>query len=1794
MKIVKLSDLDSEERKKLIEEEQNRINQRNQERVNIQQQANTDFYNQIAKTGAYQNRGTTSLGILRKLYKNNGVTENSLDNYYNAHKNDNQKPMWDRIKESANNSLKQTTINMTGNPMLSLFGNVNKNVSKFITNEQKDKVGYIGKRTGAGVIQNITGIGQAGLTDLANQANKGKDKNVTDMIGDIAKSFTNFSNPISKINPIQTGINTFKTLADKDKNILQKGVSLTTGGISDTINQILPGKNVINSTTQLLGKINPNTSDTLLKYTDIISKPSEDINKRLDKEGQKYDTITNMLAGTGQTIGNMIPSIALSTINPTAGLGLMGLSAKGQATKEALVKGADLETAVKIGDTKGIVEIGTEMISGGVNIFGKGAIDDLVEKGIINKVKNKVGKQLVQWGVDNAGEVAEELISDVVGTIIDKGTTDPDAKYTWKDFGETATSTILSTTILNLITGGLTGGNINNIQQNVEKNQNNTQENQSSQQITQPQNNLSQNQSSEQIKAVETLKQEIQNSNLPNEDKTNMIDYINNNNIDQNTYKDMRQTIDNANKAIESNQEMLYNNSNESESDINGYTRNINERGNGIYKKQENQTNREYSWEEYNKWEESIKPISESILTDNEKQSISRAKSEHNKDIVIYNENDNDNIYSGGASQKTKNKIVISKQKAETFGLDKMIFHENVESDILHNDTTRDILSPVIDLIIKDDSFNLQKERFWSNQEGNIPSNELIAKDILCDRFSEIKSGEKLDYENVLSSLTNSNIDMSLSNYYKQVYGKELNINTQELEKSSSNILPKNQSLDALTNDINQQEIAKLPERKERKHYKSIMQSQYTSDEARSISKKMMGIDTYVPESNTKQLERADKRIELGGADSELNSLMSRSMTGGNIKADDIAVGERLIQYYSKIGDKAKLQDAIQATAMAGTTAGQTVQAMSLLNHQTPEGQAIWLQRSVEKMNETLKKNRGQNAEQFNLTPDMLDKIVNSKDSEQLQQNLNDVYEELGQQVTKSTLEKVDSWRYFSMLANPRTHIRNIVGNKAMGLTQQTKNKLAGTIEGIVSKINPKMERTHTIVPSSKEVKEFAKNDIKNVADRLGLSENKYNPKTRLQNSMRTFKSDILEKTIGKAFSLNDMALEAEDGWGLKAGYRKALAEYMTANGLTENNITDKQLAKARNYAVEEAKRATFHQDSQLATLINQLSNKNKFTKYTTDAILPFVKTPINVAKSGIEYSPVGLVKSAVLDTARLRKGDITINQYIDNISKGLTGTGIAMVGYALANCGILKASGGDDSDKESYDESIGKQTYSIQIGDNTYSLDWLAPSGIPLFIGAEISEMANSKSEEKVSSSDEDSEYNKLLNTGTNLLNAMANAMNPMTEMSMLSGLTSALSSYEQGSAQMIATIGTNSIKSYVNQFFPTVLGQIAKTTDEYDRSTTSTKSGVVPKAIDSTKNQIMAKIPGLRQKLPTKTDIWGNDIKQSENIIQRGAENAILPWTRKNISTNNIDTELTKLYEATGESSILPDSFDKTLTISGQKYRLTNKEYSEYKKSYSKISYELIDKFVSSKEYDKLTDNEKQKAIENIYTYAKETNKVKYARNNNKTIKTTTLYDTMSSLGSTQSKSEYLLYLSKIDQTTKEKRETGELKESQGLKNTDKIKILLDTKLTDNEKEKVYKNSINSEDKKINYLVDKMDFPVIQYLKYKQQNFENDKDQDGETISGTKKQKVVNYLRNISDSQLPFKYKEIICKMEGVSKINGVKNLDSDVVRTINNYTTMNYDEKKELLKSLGYKVDKNGRIQSQIMLPIKKAVK
>lgn len=954
---------------------------------------------------------------------------------------------------------------------------------------------------------------------------------------------------------------------------------------------------------------------------------------------------------------------------------------------------------------------------------------------------------------------------------------------------------------------------------------------------------------------------------------------------------------------------------------------------------------------------------------------------------------------------------------------------------------------------------------------------------------------------------------------------------------------------------VDYSQMERPTEGKQRKFYKSIIESSNTTAEAKKISKELIGYDTYVPTSNVQNLKEADSNINTNGTENSLTALNTKVNNNEKITATDVATGERLIEYYSKVGDKEHLQEAIQTTALAGTQAGQAVQAFALLNRMTPQGQVTYIQRSINKINKKLedKYNKSlfkgnKELKQFDFTPEMQQEILNANGKAELESAIDDVYRQLGQQVSKSSIEKIDAWRYFSMLGNPRTHIRNMVGNKAMEGLQGIKNKVAGAIEDAVLG-NQDVEHTHTLKRASKETIAFAKNDINNVKLELGLGDNKYNSQSMLSKYQNTFENKALQNTFGKLMNLNDKLLEAEDGLGLKSNYVKSLSNYLTANNLDVNNISDKQLQKARNHAIKEAQEATFHQDCYIASAINTIENKNLATKVAFGSVLPFKKTPINIATTAFEYNPAGLAKTITYDSVQLRKGNINVNQYIDNLSKGLTGTGVALLGFALAQSGIIKASGGDDDKKEDFEEGQGKQSYSITIGDHTYSLDWLAPTGIPFFVGSELYSMANKKAggtDEKGASA------NQLFKSATNILNAVATSANPLSEMSMISGLTSALQSYGKDN-KALENMALNAGKSYINQFVPTSLGQVAKTLDTKERSTTSTASDPLAKNIDSLANQVKSKIPGLRETLPTKTDTWGNEINQEGNVAQRFLNNAIAPWSKKQITTNETDSKLAKLYDETGNSSVLPkNSINNTLTIDKQKYRLSNDEYSRLKKMYGETNYNILNDLMKSESFQSLDNEQKSKAVEKVYSYSQALVKSQYADMNDISTEDAKIVQKVQNIAKWGGKaSDYFNFSGgSTDEETSNEKATR-------LKAMD---------ISNKSKEAIYYYDFGQKDKNFSS-INKIGVDIDDYLDFKSQRFENDE-------SYTTKEQYMDYL---DEANMSLKDKELLFS----TKYTLNEEQKDELFDYIDN-SSLNRAEKLELFKNLkGFKVLENGNI-------------
>ena len=718
----------------------------------------------------------------------------------------------------------------------------------------------------------------------------------------------------------------------------------------------------------------------------------------------------------------------------------------------------------------------------------------------------------------------------------------------------------------------------------------------------------------------------------------------------------------------------------------------------------------------------------------------------------------------------------------------------------------------------------------------------------------------------------------------------------------------------------------------------------------------------YEIQSNKKSLREANEKLDLMGYDKSINYVKNLIDDGKIPTASDVALAQRTLQEAAKKGDTEVVKDLVMDVAILGTELGQATQALSIINKLTPEGQLKLYSKIVHRA----KLMGDKSFQDVEITPEMVEMILNAydKNGNYDQNDLNNRVEQFKQKVADqlktSVEEKIDAWRYLSMLGNPKTHIRNIISNVAMKCTIAYKNALARTIETFA----PINTRTKTWKKSSQEVKQYAKETAIEMKDVI-TGETKYGEQASIESKKRIFKFAPLENIS----NLNSNLLEAEDWLFSKSAFINTFQEYLTANGIKsmediKNN--PEIVEKGKLYSVEQAEIATFRQYSKLASAINKIERNNKVAKYVIKATVPFKKTPINVAKAGVKYSPLGLIKNVTYDIYQVKKGNINASQFIDNLSQGLSGTSLTILGYALAKAGILTGANGDDKD-DKYDSYLGKQGYSIKIGNKYYSLSWLSPTAMPMFVGANIHE-----------------QFEEQKGWDMNILSeSLTKTLDPLNEMSFVSSLTDALNSYGSDNDK-IKGMGESVAQSYIGQFFPTLFSQFANVGDDTKRSTKASSNSSY-KFGEQTIRSIMYKIPGLRNKLEPSTDIWGNEIKQNENILMRALESFILPYSAKEYKNSNIDKEIKKVYNDVGNTDVIPGFPQSYVKYDKEQYRMSAKEYTKYKKTYGTSANTMLNMLMNTSNYKNSTGKRKTRMIKKVYDYSREISKEEFLSNRN-----------------------------------------------------------------------------------------------------------------------------------------------------------------------------------------------------------------
>lgn len=735
------------------------------------------------------------------------------------------------------------------------------------------------------------------------------------------------------------------------------------------------------------------------------------------------------------------------------------------------------------------------------------------------------------------------------------------------------------------------------------------------------------------------------------------------------------------------------------------------------------------------------------------------------------------------------------------------------------------------------------------------------------------------------------------------------------------------------------------------------------------ISDMEQGRFIYEPSGNQEQISRADGLINHTGWEKQLEQFQNKYRSGERMTANDIVLGERLIQEAQRAGDYETAVDLIADIAAIGTELGQAVQALSVLKRLTPEGKVKALKRVEERINAGLVE---QGKEPVKLPEGMAEQMLQAE-SQQMQSEIwDECIQEYANQVDATLADKINAWRYLAMLSNPKTHIRNMVGNGVMrGVSAVKRGIQTGLENRLLTAGEERYAELNRNVPQ--EYFDFAEwsweNDGKYRAQTGG---GRYNDAIgQIEQNKRVFETDALEK----ARKANTELLEKEDMWFKKKTYVDTLARYMHTNGLSpsalQNTASHANYERGMKFALQEAYKGTFQEASTVANLIARLEHPNTNNKLVAagakmlvGGVLPFKKTPINILKRGVEYSPVGLMNGLYKMRRDVQEGNCTKAEAIDNIAAGLTGTGIMILGAFMAHMGWITAGAGEDDErKQWYEQQMGSQNYALVLPNGgTATIDWLAPSVMPLMAGAELYSQLTSENP-----------ANENSNAFISLLEAISKVANPALEMSMLQGVTDALQSYNSGTTGVLSDLITSTATSYGGQFIPAPVGAAARTVDDTIRSSYAPKDSKIGKTGEKFVRQQVNKLPVASKMNEPSIDVWGNERKrEGGNIVGRAFNNFINPSTYSSNKKTELDEELESLYSATGESSVLPKAADSSFKYQDKTYYMSSKEKTVYDQTKGQKSRQYVSGFVKSSFYRNLSDSQKADIVSELYKLA------------------------------------------------------------------------------------------------------------------------------------------------------------------------------------------------------------------------------
>lgn len=751
----------------------------------------------------------------------------------------------------------------------------------------------------------------------------------------------------------------------------------------------------------------------------------------------------------------------------------------------------------------------------------------------------------------------------------------------------------------------------------------------------------------------------------------------------------------------------------------------------------------------------------------------------------------------------------------------------------------------------------------------------------------------------------------------------------------------------------------------------SFVTNTTTDSDTRDLYREVIEANkNYTKKSFAKTEERAAKILEERGIDGAQAYLYKEAGRKGGLSVDDFTLAIETLRALEEQGGQNEAWVSMYKTIAENVhNAGQMLSFSKLLYKDGGSAAAMKLMNEVRQIN-------AERGIDIQVDEAMFSELAQLKPGEEsrAKELLTDLYAEIGQQVPSTWREKLNAWRYTAMLANVKTHVRNIAGNGGMWAMAKSSNWIDGALQSVL--IKNKNERTNSFgAYFNRDYKAAHKYAGKLFDEHQSYIKNgtRYeNAHNQIMENMTVFKTKILEKLRKK----NSGAMEFEDDFFIGPAFKKYFAQEAVSRGYSVEDIkrSPALMEQIMEHAAIQAQKDYFHDSSKFAASVTKtvkgLEKSNNILArvlgHAIEGTVPFAKTPANVIKRAVDYSPAGFLKT--FGTWMKIKGTpFAKAKIINGISENLTGTALLFAGKALSDAGILRV-GADDDQEEYYQQGQGRQRYSLEVGDTSISLDWLAPASIPIFMGAALNETEG-------------------INSADDALKVAEQVLGPAMEMSMVSSvddLLTAVKKEETNLSSIISGLIYTPIESYILQYFPTIGSQMNQVIDPTRRTTYTNADSEVLGRLEKTGRKALNKLPGanlLLENMGLKdvanapyVNAWGEKQVNNGNVLERVFNSFVNPAYVNEIKSDVVDREIERLYNSNVEDSkyIIPTTSFGTVTNGGNEYKMTTTEVTKHRQTQGRMSKQILRSLINNSAYRSASDEDKIKMIKDVYKYA------------------------------------------------------------------------------------------------------------------------------------------------------------------------------------------------------------------------------